>query len=155
ITMLALTRRGFRIFIKIASLQIIEWTVVFIFVYFLSFSLCIFSLLLYFTEMLDVDLSPLKDVFQNYSGNSQDPDTKAVNIVSLFCYSCSVKNYTDWLETPWFIHSGKYEVPLSCCNKNFHSCNGTLDSPQGCQIKLEENLLLASCCVLFYSSNYF
>ncbi|XP_016402507.1 tetraspanin-3-like, partial [Sinocyclocheilus rhinocerous] len=55
---------------------------------------------------LDVDLAPLKDVFQNYSGNSQDPDTKAVNalqreIVSLFCYSCGVKNYTDWLETPW------------------------------------------------------
>uniref|UniRef100_A0A8C2BXK1 Tetraspanin 37 n=1 Tax=Cyprinus carpio TaxID=7962 RepID=A0A8C2BXK1_CYPCA len=43
---------------------------------------------------------------------------------------------------------GKYEVPLSCCNKNYHSCSGTLDSPQllyneGCQIKLEEKLLLA------------
>ncbi|XP_016365589.1 tetraspanin-3-like [Sinocyclocheilus rhinocerous] len=65
-----------------------------------------------------------------------------------FSVSCGVKNYTDWLETPWFNHSGKYKVPLSCCNKNFHSCNGTLNSPQllyneGCQIKLEENLLLA------------
>uniref|UniRef100_A0A672PIC8 Tetraspanin 37 n=1 Tax=Sinocyclocheilus grahami TaxID=75366 RepID=A0A672PIC8_SINGR len=85
----------------------------------------------------------------NYSGNSQDPDTKA--IVTLFLLQlrcCGVKNYTDWLETPWFNHSGKYEVPLSCCNKNFHSCNGTLDSPQllyneGCQVKLEKKLLLS------------
>ncbi len=92
-------------------------------------------------------------MFQNYSGNRQDPDTKAVNalqrevfvqrylgflylaksdwyifLLQLRC--CGVKNYTDWLETPWFNHSGKYEVPLSCCNKNFPSCNGTLDSPQ-------------------------
>uniref|UniRef100_A0A673MUC2 Tetraspanin 37 n=1 Tax=Sinocyclocheilus rhinocerous TaxID=307959 RepID=A0A673MUC2_9TELE len=97
--------------------------------------------------LLDVDLAPLKDVFQNYSGNSQDPDTKkSPGFLCVFC--CGVKNYTDWLETPWFNHSGKYKVPLSCCNKNFHSCNGTLNSPQllyneGCQIKLEENLLLA------------
>uniref|UniRef100_A0A673MNT9 Tetraspanin 37 n=1 Tax=Sinocyclocheilus rhinocerous TaxID=307959 RepID=A0A673MNT9_9TELE len=71
---------------------------------------------------------------------------KSPGFLCVFC--CGVKNYTDWLETPWFNHSGKYKVPLSCCNKNFHSCNGTLNSPQllyneGCQIKLEENLLLA------------
>jgi len=100
-----------------------------------------------------VDLAPLKDVFQNYSGISQDPDTKAVNalqcevfaqkcsismcLVKLDCNTffllqlrcCGVYNYTDWLETPWFNHSKKYEVPLSCCNKKFHDCNGTLDSP--------------------------
>uniref|UniRef100_A0A8C1WZT3 Tetraspanin 37 n=1 Tax=Cyprinus carpio TaxID=7962 RepID=A0A8C1WZT3_CYPCA len=63
---------------------------------------------------------------------SQDPDTKAVNALQreVFLQCCGVKNYTDWLETPWFNHSGKYEVPLSCCNNTFHSCNGTLDSPQ-------------------------
>ncbi len=86
-------------------------------------------------------------MFQNYSGNSQDPDTKAVNalqrevfvqkylgflylanqIGTLFLLQlrcCGVKNYTDWLETPWFNHSGKYEVPLSCCNKNFPPAMG-------------------------------
>uniref|UniRef100_A0A8C1TSI9 Tetraspanin 37 n=1 Tax=Cyprinus carpio TaxID=7962 RepID=A0A8C1TSI9_CYPCA len=77
--------------------------------------------------ILDVDLAPLKDVFQNYSGNSRDPDTKAVNALQRELRCC---------------------VPLSCCNKNYHSCSGTLDSPQllyneGCQIKLEEKLLLA------------
>uniref|UniRef100_A0A671SIS8 Tetraspanin 37 n=1 Tax=Sinocyclocheilus anshuiensis TaxID=1608454 RepID=A0A671SIS8_9TELE len=63
---------------------------------------------------------------------------KSPGFLCVFC--CGVKNYTDWLETPWFNHSGKYEVPLSCCNKNFHSCNGTLDSPQ---LLYNENLLLA------------
>ncbi|XP_043110430.1 tetraspanin 37 [Puntigrus tetrazona] len=97
---------------------------------------------------LDADLSPLKDVFQNYSGNSQDPDTKAVNALQSELRCCGVKNYTDWLETPWFNHSGKHEVPLSCCNKTFHSCSGNLDLPQllyteGCQVKLEEKLLLS------------
>ncbi|KTG45309.1 hypothetical protein cypCar_00016013 [Cyprinus carpio] len=97
---------------------------------------------------LDEDLAPLKDVFQNYSGNSQDPDTKAVNALQRELQCCGVKNYTDWLETPWFNHSGKYEVPLSCCNNTFHSCNGTLDSPQllyngGCQEKIEKKLLLS------------
>lgn len=119
-------------------------------------------------------------MFQNYSGNSQDPDTVAVNalqrevfaqkylgflylaksdwytfLLQLQC--CGVKNYTDWLETPWFNHSGKYEVPLSCCNKNFHSCNGTLDSPQllynEVQITIElpyllDIILLFSCLIL-------
>uniref|UniRef100_A0A673L6Z8 Tetraspanin-3-like n=1 Tax=Sinocyclocheilus rhinocerous TaxID=307959 RepID=A0A673L6Z8_9TELE len=86
--------------------------------------------------------------YLNYSGNSQDPDTKAVDALQRELRCCGVKNYTDWLETPWFNHSGKYEVPLSCCNKNFHSCNGTLDSPQllyneGCQVILEKKLLLS------------
>uniref|UniRef100_A0A8C1RCS2 Tetraspanin 37 n=1 Tax=Cyprinus carpio TaxID=7962 RepID=A0A8C1RCS2_CYPCA len=62
--------------------------------------LCIFSSLC----GLDVDLAPLKDVFQNYS------DCFTV-LLQLRC--CGVKNYTD-----------------CCCNKNYHSCSGTLDSPQ-------------------------
>ncbi|XP_016135951.1 tetraspanin 37 [Sinocyclocheilus grahami] len=123
-----------------------------LFVYFLIIVWCIVgtTAVLAYTHKgkLDADLAPLKDVFQNYSGNSQDPDTKAVNALQCELRCCGVKNYTDWLETPWFNHSGKYEVPLSCCNKNFHSCNGTLDSPQllyneGCQVKLEKKLLLS------------
>lgn len=123
-----------------------------LFVYLLIIVWCIVgttAVLAYNTKgKLDADLAPLKDVFQNYSGNSQDPDTKAVNALQRELRCCGVENYTDWLETPWFNHSGKYEVPLSCCNKNFHSCNGTLDSPQllyneGCQVKLEEKLLLS------------
>lgn len=122
------------------------------FVYLLIIVWCIVgtTALLTYTHKgkLDADLAPLKDVFQNYSGNRQDPDTKAVNALQRELRCCGVKNYTDWLETPWFNHSGKYEVPLSCCNKNFPSCNGTLDSPQllyneGCQVKLEEELLLS------------
>ncbi|KAK2900754.1 hypothetical protein QQF64_015248 [Cirrhinus molitorella] len=97
---------------------------------------------------IDADLAPLKDVFQNYSGNIQDPDTKAVDALQRELRCCGVKNYTDWLETRWFNQSRKFEVPLSCCKRNFHSCNGTLDSPQmlyneGCQHKLKEKLLLS------------
>ncbi|KAF4117506.1 tetraspanin 37 [Onychostoma macrolepis] len=123
-----------------------------LFVYFLIIVWCIVGTTVVLAynhkEKLDADLAPLKDVFQNYSGNSQDPDTKAVNALQHELRCCGVKNYTDWLETPWFNHSGKYEVPLSCCNKSFDSCNGTLDSPQllyneGCQVKLEEKLLLS------------
>uniref|UniRef100_A0A8C1MAQ5 Tetraspanin 37 n=1 Tax=Cyprinus carpio TaxID=7962 RepID=A0A8C1MAQ5_CYPCA len=117
--------------------------------------LCIFSLLC----VCYIDIKHLFYVFQNYSGNSQDPDTKAVNALQRELQCCGVKNYTDWLETPWFNHSGKYEVPLSCCNNTFHSCNGTLDSPQllynGVQILftfelpyLLDIILILSCLIL-------
>ncbi|XP_051555968.1 tetraspanin-3-like [Myxocyprinus asiaticus] len=122
-----------------------------LFVYFLIIVCCIVgtaaALAYTHTGKLDVDLAPLKDVFQSYNGNSKDPDTKAVNSLQDELQCCGVKNYTDWIDTPWFNHSGKYNVPQSCCNKNFHSCNGTLDLPsllytEGCQIKFEEELLL-------------
>lgn len=122
-----------------------------LFVYFLIIVFCVVvttaALAYTHKRKLDVDLAPLKEVFQNYSGNSQDPDTKAVNALQRELGCCGVYNYTDWLETPWFNHSRKYEVPLSCCNKIFHDCNGTLDSPlllynEGCQNNLEEKLLL-------------
>lgn len=123
-----------------------------LFVYVLIIAWCIVctTAVLAYTHngKLDEDLAPLKDVFQNYSGDSQDPETKAVNALQRELQCCGVKNYTDWLETPWFNHSGKYEVPLSCCNKTFNSCNGTLNSTQllyneGCQGKLEMKLLLS------------
>lgn len=122
-----------------------------LFVYFLIIVFCVVvttaALAYTHKSKLDVDLAPLKDVFQNYSGNSQDPDTKAVNTLQHELQCCGVNNYTDWLDTPWFNHSSKNEVPLSCCNTTFHYCNGTLDLPllinnEGCQVKLEEKLLL-------------
>lgn len=121
------------------------------FVYFLTVVCCVMStaaaLAYIHTDKLDVDLAPLKDVFQNYSGNSQDPDTRAVNVLQSELRCCGVTNYTDWMDTPWFNHSGKYEVPQSCCKKNFHTCNGTLDLPvllhtEGCQIKFKNKLQL-------------
>ncbi|XP_067309338.1 tetraspanin 37 [Pseudorasbora parva] len=122
-----------------------------LFVYFLIMVFCVVAttaaLAYSHKRKLDVDLAPLKDVFQNYSGNSQDPDTKQVNALQNELQCCGVNNYTDWLETPWFNHSSKTEVPLSCCNKTFHYCNGTLDFPllinnEGCQVKLQGTLLL-------------
>nr|XP_055057660.1 tetraspanin 37 [Misgurnus anguillicaudatus] len=100
-----------------------------------------------YTDKLDADLAPLKDVFQNYSGNNQDVNTRAVNALQSELQCCGVKYYTDWLDTPWFNHSGKYEVPVSCCNKTFDTCNGTLHIPavlcnEGCQIKFEKQLSL-------------
>lgn len=122
-----------------------------LFVYFLVIVFCVVgttaALAYFYQGKLDAELAPLKNVFQNYSNNSQDPNTKAVDDLQSELQCCGVMNYTDWLQTPWFNHSGKYEVPQSCCNKTFHSCNGTLDAPmslynEACQIKLEELLLL-------------
>ncbi|XP_057189703.1 tetraspanin 37 isoform X2 [Triplophysa rosa] len=131
-----------------------------LFVYFLIVVCCAMSTasaLAYFhTGKLDVDLAPLKDVFQNYSGDSQDPDTRAVNALQSELKCCGVTNYTDWMDTPWFNHSGKYEVPPSCCNKTFHICNGTIYSPkllynEGCQSKFKDKLHLVLVVIMLAS----
>lgn len=62
---------------------------------------------------------------------------------------CGVMNYTDWLQTPWFNHSGKYEVPQSCCNKTFHSCNGTLDAPMSLYNEVQSLILFELPMILF------
>ncbi|KAA0719429.1 Tetraspanin-36 [Triplophysa tibetana] len=131
-----------------------------LFVYFLIVVCCSVSTaaaLAYFhIGKLDVDLAPFKDVFQYYSGNSQDPDARAVDALQSELQCCGVTNYTDWMDTPWFNHSGKYEVPLSCCNKTFHICNGTINSPQllyneGCQIKFKDKLHLVLVVIMLTS----
>ncbi|KAI1891876.1 hypothetical protein AGOR_G00148240 [Albula goreensis] len=92
---------------------------------------------------VDSELAPFQNIFQNYSGSSQDPDSNAVDAIQEELQCCGVHDYRDWLTSPWFIHSGRLRVPQSCCNSTFHTCNGTLDQPymlypKGCQVKLED-----------------
>ncbi|XP_036377724.1 tetraspanin 37 isoform X2 [Megalops cyprinoides] len=91
---------------------------------------------------VDSELAPFRNMFQNYSGRSQDPGTDAVNSVQEELQCCGVHDYRDWITTAWFKQTGKMRVPQSCCNSTFHTCNGTLDQPhmlysEGCQVKLE------------------
>lgn len=121
-----------------------------LFVYLLVVVLCLESTataLAYFhAQTLDSEIGPLRGVFQRYTGKSQDPASQAVDAAQEELQCCGVNDYRDWLETPWFKHTGELRVPHSCCNSTFHICNGTLDQPwqlypQGCQMKLKDALL--------------
>ncbi|KAM7403373.1 hypothetical protein PAMA_004023 [Pampus argenteus] len=116
------------------------------FVYLLVVGLCLestASALAYFHSIkLESELAPLSGLFQNYTGNSYDPNSRAVDTVQEELQCCGVRDYRDWVETSWFHHHGGLRVPHSCCNSTFPSCNGTVDRPwqlnqQGCQVKLE------------------
>nr|XP_046267988.1 tetraspanin 37 isoform X1 [Scatophagus argus] len=104
---------------------------------------CTASVLAYFySTKLDSEMAPLSGIFQNYTGSSQDPNSRAVDATQEEWQCCGVHDFRDWLENPWFNHTGGLSVPRSCCNTTFPSCNGTVDQPwllyaQGCQVKLE------------------
>uniref|UniRef100_A0A3B3RJ60 Tetraspanin 37 n=1 Tax=Paramormyrops kingsleyae TaxID=1676925 RepID=A0A3B3RJ60_9TELE len=88
------------------------------------------------------EFEPFWGMFQNYTGNKQDFNSNAVDAIQEEFQCCGVHNYSDWFGTPWFNRTGKIQVPHSCCNITFDTCNGTLDRPgllypQGCQAKLE------------------
>ncbi|XP_071772021.2 tetraspanin 37 [Centroberyx gerrardi] len=131
-----------------------------LFVYLLVVVICLestASALAYFhSGKLDSEMAPFRGVFQRYTGSSQDPDSTAVDATQEELQCCGIRNYTDWLETPWFNHTGGLGVPHSCCNSTFRSCNGTLDQPwqlypQGCQVKLEEALLFVLSLIIWSS----
>ncbi|XP_033498278.1 tetraspanin 37 isoform X1 [Epinephelus lanceolatus] len=120
-----------------------------LFVYLLMLVFCLestASALAYFhSTRLDSEIAPLSGVFQNYTGNVQDPNSLAVDATQEELQCCGVHGYRDWLETSWFNRTGGLWVPHSCCNYTYPSCNGTVDQPwqlnaQGCQVKLETSL---------------
>ncbi|XP_039642824.1 tetraspanin 37 isoform X2 [Perca fluviatilis] len=95
--------------------------------------------------LLDSEIAPLRGVFQNYTGSSQDLNSRAVDAAQEELQCCGVHDYRDWLETSWFNRTGGLCVPHSCCNSTFPSCNGAVNQPwqlyaQGCQVKLEIRL---------------
>ncbi|XP_047201817.1 tetraspanin 37 isoform X3 [Girardinichthys multiradiatus] len=100
------------------------------------------ALALVHSRKLDSETAPLSKVFQNYTGSSQDINSRAVDATQQELQCCGVSNYTDWLDTSWFNQTGGKLVPRSCCNATFHSCTGSVEQPwqlypQGCQVKLE------------------
>lgn len=120
-----------------------------LFVYLLVVVFCLESTALalaYFHSVkMGSDIAPLSEVFQKYTGSSQDANSRAVDATQEELQCCGVNDYRDWLETTWFHQTGGLEVPHSCCNTTFPSCNGTLDLPEqlyaeGCHLKLEKAL---------------
>ncbi|XP_053191048.1 tetraspanin 37 [Scomber japonicus] len=120
-----------------------------LFVYLLVVVFCLestASALAYFHSIkLDSEIAPLSEVFQKYTGSSQDPNSRAVDATQEELQCCGVHDYRDWLKTSWFNHTGGLYVPHSCCNSTFPSCNGTVNqqwqlNQQGCQVKLEMTL---------------
>ncbi|XP_028994483.1 tetraspanin-3-like [Betta splendens] len=123
-----------------------------LFVYLLFMVFCLEStssaLAYYRTTELDAEMAPLPGVFLNYTGSSQDPNSRAVDSAQEKFQCCGVHGYRDWLETTWFKDAGGLQVPLSCCNTTFPSCNGTVHQPwqlytEGCQKKLEMSVHFA------------
>ncbi|XP_034531644.1 tetraspanin 37 [Notolabrus celidotus] len=117
-----------------------------LFVYLLVVVFCLISTasaLAYFhSTKLDSELAPLTTVFQTYTGDSQDPNSQAVDATQEELQCCGVHGYKDWLKTPWFNRTGGLLVPHSCCNSSFPSCNGAVWEPRqlyskGCKVKLE------------------
>lgn len=114
-----------------------------LFVYLLVVVFCLGStasaLALHRSLNLDSEVYLLSGVFQNYTGSSQDPHSRAVDVLQETMECCGVQNYTDWRDTSWFNHTGGHMLPLSCCNATF-SCNGTVPDQfyqMGCLKKLQ------------------
>lgn len=117
-----------------------------LFVYMLVVAICVESTaaaLAYFhSTELESEITPLSEVFRTYTGNSHDPNSRAVDATQRELKCCGVHDYKDWLHTSWFNHTGGLMVPHSCCNSTFPSCIGSVTQPQqlytkGCQVKLE------------------
>ncbi|XP_053291024.1 tetraspanin 37 isoform X1 [Pleuronectes platessa] len=118
-----------------------------LFVYLLVVVFCLEStataLAYYHSVKLDSETASLSGVFQNYTGKSDDPSSRAVDTMQEQLQCCGVHDYRDWLTTSWFNRTGELALPQSCCNSTFLSCNGTVEQQiykQGCQVKLEKAL---------------
>ncbi|XP_026007757.1 tetraspanin 37 isoform X1 [Astatotilapia calliptera] len=123
-----------------------------LFVYLLVVVFCVkstASALAYFHSVtLDTEMAPFSGVFENYTGSSEDSNSRSVDAMQEELKCCGVKNYTDWLETTWFNKSGGLRFPYSCCNVTFPTCNGTVYQPwqiytQGCQEELSKVIQFA------------
>ncbi|MFT7808806.1 tetraspanin-3-like [Arapaima gigas] len=106
--------------------------------------------------LVESQFEPFWNMFQNYTGHSQDPDSNPVDAIQEELQCCGVCNYTDWLNTPWFNQTGRLQVPHSCCNSVFLNCSGALDHPellylQGCRMKLEDGWIFLLRLIIFSS----
>lgn len=128
-----------------------------LFVYLLVVVFCLGStasaLALHHSLNLDSEVYLLSGVFQNYTGSSQDPHSRAVDVLQETMECCGVQNYTDWRDTSWFIHTEGHMLPLSCCNATFSSCNGTVSLPDqfyqmGCLKKLQTAFRFILLCII-------
>ncbi|XP_047467776.1 tetraspanin 37 isoform X2 [Mugil cephalus] len=129
-----------------------------VFVYMLVVVFCVEStasaLAYYHSTKVDSEMGTISGIFQNYTGSSQDSMSRAVDATQEELQCCGVHGYTDWLETSWFIRTGRLAFPQSCCNTTFTSCNGTVEQPwqlytQGCQVKLRKAIQFVLSLLIF------
>ncbi|NWR95275.1 TSN3 protein, partial [Furnarius figulus] len=90
-------------------------------------------------------------IHQHNVSCSQDPRSRAVDVMQRNLQCCGVHNYTDWLKATtnsWHLPA---LVPESCCKEKYSHCRGHLGhleqlSQEGCLKKLEDQL----CFVMLY-----
>ncbi|KAM3595160.1 uncharacterized protein V6R79_019196 [Siganus canaliculatus] len=129
-----------------------------LFIYLLVLVFCLeitaSALAYFYSTKLNSELAPLHGVFMNYTGSSQDPMARAVDITQEEFMCCGIYDYKDWLKTSWFNSTEGLSVPRSCCNTTFPSCNGTVHQPwklysQGCHATLEMVLHSLLNCIIW------
>ncbi|XP_051665035.1 tetraspanin-3-like [Manacus candei] len=84
-------------------------------------------------------------VYQHNGSCSQDPGSRAVDVMQRKLQCCGVHNYTDWLKAraaSWHLTPC---VPESCCKEKYSHCKGHLSHleqlfQEGCLKKLEDQL---------------
>ncbi|NXC77193.1 TSN3 protein, partial [Anhinga anhinga] len=100
-------------------------------------------------------------VYQYNRTHSQDPGSRALDLLQRNLQCCGVQNYTDWLKAtaaPWHLSAEKACVPKSCCKEKYSHCGGDLGHleqlfQEGCLKKLEDwlhfvMLYMFWCCVV-------
>lgn len=133
-----------------------------LFIYLLVVIFCLESttsaLAYYHSIKLDSDMATLSTSFHEYTVNSNDSRSGAVNATQEKFKCCGAHDYTDWLTTPWFNRTGERAFPPSCCNTTFPNCPANLPQrlyPEGCQVKLEKavqfvlNAIIWECPLVF------
>ncbi|KFP31729.1 Tetraspanin-3, partial [Colius striatus] len=87
-------------------------------------------------------------VYHHNGKHSQDPGSKAMDMIQRKLQCCGVQNYVDWInatDTSWHLPAGEARVPESCCKEKYPHCRcdlGHLEQlfQEGCLKKLEDQL---------------
>ncbi|XP_078524742.1 tetraspanin-3-like [Lissotriton helveticus] len=119
------------------------------FMYFIVILLCVEAsaavLGFIYSNRIEYELRSMENVFLKYNGSSPDINSRQVDKLQKKLECCGVRNYTDWTEEPWHLHSTNRSVPESCCIKSHSNCTGDVSQPellyqQGCQGMLHQSL---------------
>ncbi|XP_016319021.1 tetraspanin-3-like isoform X3 [Sinocyclocheilus anshuiensis] len=88
----------------------------------------------------------IQKVYNEYKGTNRDAPSRAIDYVQRQLHCCGIHNYSDWMNTRWFIESKNNSVPVSCCKSSISNCTGTLMRPG--DLYPEMLGLLCACVVL-------
>ncbi|NWW95965.1 TSN3 protein, partial [Rhynochetos jubatus] len=103
----------------------------------------------YTTQMPSKMKSTMGYIIYQYKGpHSQDPGSRAVDVLQRELQCCGVENYTDWLKAKaasWHLPAEDACVPESCCKEKCSQCRLDLSHleqlfQEGCLKKLEDQL---------------